>query len=83
LLILQKLANIFKYMAPRIKYDKNSNIISIKVSNEKSVDSDVKNNVVVDYDENGQIVNIDIMKVSIDEFKKILKITSLKGAVNF
>jgi len=69
-------------MAPQIKYDKNSNIVSIKISDEKSVDSDVKNNVVVDYDKNGQIVNIDIMKIGIDEFKKILKTTSLKGAVN-
>ncbi|MDD4989901.1 MAG: DUF2283 domain-containing protein [Candidatus Pacebacteria bacterium] len=69
-------------MAPQIKYDKNSNIVSIRVSDEKSVDSDVKNNVVVDYDKNGQIVNIDIMKIGIGEFKKILKTTSLKGAVN-
>lgn len=47
------------------------------------MDSDVKNNVVVDYDKNGQIVNVDIMKVGIDEFKKILKTTSLKEAVSF
>ena len=70
-------------MAPKIQYDKSSNIISIRVSNKKSIDSDVKNNVVVDYDENGEVVNIDIMKIGIDEFKKILKATSLKGAVNF
>jgi len=69
-------------MSPQIKHDKNSNIVSIKVSAEKSVDSDVKDNIVVDYDKNGQIVNIDIMKVGIDEFKKILKTTSLKGAIN-
>jgi len=82
-LTLQKLADIFKNMAPQIKYDENSNIVSIRVSAGKSVDSDVKNNVVVDYDKNGQIVNVDIMKVGIDEFKKILKTISLKGAVNF
>ncbi len=69
-------------MSPQIKHDKNSNIVSIKVSDGKSVDSDVKNNVVVDYDKDGQIVNIDIMKIGIDEFKKILKTTSLRGAVS-
>ncbi|MEK7482567.1 MAG: DUF2283 domain-containing protein [Patescibacteria group bacterium] len=61
-------------MAPQIKYDKNSNIVSIRVSAEKSVDSDVKNNVVVDYDENGEIVNIDIMKIGISQFRQINKV---------
>ena len=57
--------------------------MSVRFNNRKSVDSDIKDNVVVDYDKNGQIVNIDIMKIGIDEFKKILKTTSLKGAISF
>ncbi len=52
----------------KIKYDKESKIVSIKMSNKKSVDSDVQDNVVVDYDKNHDIVNIDIMDVNINEF---------------
>lgn len=54
-----------------IKYDENSKILSIKISDKKSVDSDVKKNIVVDYDKDGNIVNIDIMKISVEEFSKI------------
>ncbi|MBU4347756.1 DUF2283 domain-containing protein [Candidatus Parcubacteria bacterium] len=54
---------------PKIQYDKESKIISIKVSNKKSVDSDVQDNVVVDYDKNNNITNIDIMDIDFNEFK--------------
>ncbi len=53
---------------PKIKYDKESKIVNIKVSNKKSVDSDVQDNVVVDYDKNNNIVNIDIMDINFNEF---------------
>ena len=33
-----------------IKYDKEAKILSIRVSDKKSVDSDAKGNVVIDYD---------------------------------
>ena len=36
----------------------------------KSIDSDVSGNVVVDYDKHGEIVNIDIMNIHLDEFQK-------------
>jgi len=68
-------------MTPKIKYDKDSNTVSIRVSAERSIDSDVNNNIVVDYDRNGQVVNIDIMKIGIDEFRKISKVASLKADV--
>lgn len=55
----------------KIIYDKIGKIISIRFSNNKSVDSDIRSNVVVDYDKNGKVVNIDIMHISIDEFSKI------------
>jgi uncharacterized protein YuzE len=58
-------------MRPIIKYDKETNILSIRFSKKKSVDSEVKGNVVIDYDENGEIVAIEIMKISLDEFLKI------------
>lgn len=54
-----------------IKYDKETKILSICLSNKKSADSDAKGNIVIDYDKKGDIVNIDIMKISLDEFSKI------------
>jgi len=53
-----------------INYNPKAQILSIKISHKKSVDSDVENNVVVDYDETGRITNIDLMKVSINEFER-------------
>ena len=68
-------------MKPKIKYDKESNILSIKLNKKRSVDSDVKDNIVIDYDENGEIVNIEIMKINIEEFAKIKKLTPLKELI--
>jgi len=58
-------------MKPQIKYDSKVNILSIRFSQKKSVDSEVKDNVVIDYDEKGDIVNLEIMKVNLGEFSKI------------
>jgi uncharacterized protein YuzE len=58
-------------MRPIIKYDREANILFIRFSKKKSVDSEVKGNVVIDYDENGEIVAIEIMKISLDEFLRI------------
>lgn len=58
-------------MKPQIKYDSKVNILSIRFSRKKSVDSEVKDNVVIDYDEKGNIVNIEIMKVNLREFSKM------------
>jgi uncharacterized protein YuzE len=57
-------------MKPQIKYDPKVNILSIRFSKKKSVDSDIKGNVVVDYDQNGDIVNLEIMKINLGEFLK-------------
>lgn len=57
--------------APKISFDKDSAILSIRLSSKKSVDSDVKGHVVLDYDKNGDLVNVDIMEVSLNEFKRI------------
>lgn len=58
-------------MINKIQYNKQDKILSIKLSDEHSVDSDVRGNVVVDYDKKGMISNIDIMDFSLDEFKEI------------
>ena len=57
-------------MKPQIKYDSKVNILSIKFGNKKSVDSEIKGNVVIDYDQNGNIVNLEIMKINLSEFSK-------------
>lgn len=51
-------------------YGKTSEILSIRFSSKQSVDSYVQDNVVIDYDKDGSIVNLDIMNFSINEFKK-------------
>jgi len=68
-------------MKPKIKYDKESNILSIKLNKKRSVDSDVKDNIVIDYDENGEIVNIEIMKINLNEFAKAKKLIPLRELV--
>lgn len=57
--------------APKISFDKDSSILSIRLSSKKSVDSEIKGHIVFDYDKNGELVNVDIMEVSLDEFKHI------------
>jgi uncharacterized protein YuzE len=65
-------------MKPVIKYDKGTGILSIRFSKKKSVDSKVKGNVVIDYDENGEIVAIEIMKIRLDEFLRVHREIPLK-----
>lgn len=55
---------------PKISYDRESQILSIRLSSKKSVDSDIYGNVVVDYGHDGHMVNVDIMDISINEFKR-------------
>ena len=47
---------------PKIQYDKKTKTLSIRLSNKQSVDSDVRGNVVIDYDREGNVVNVEIMK---------------------
>ena len=58
-------------MINKIFYNNQDKILSIKLSDEQSIDSDVRGNVVVDYNKEGMINNIDIMNFSLDEFKEI------------
>lgn len=54
----------------KVTYDKEAKILSFRLSPKKSVDSDVQENVVIDRDKNGAIVNIEIMDVEMGEFRK-------------
>ncbi len=55
-------------MSPNIHYDKQDSILSMRFSKRKSVDSDIQGNIVIDYDADGKIVNIDIMNVRLEDF---------------
>lgn len=68
-------------MKPQIKYNKKSKILSIRISKKRSVDSDVKDNIVIDYDKNGEIVNIEIMGIDFGEFVETKKFTSFKELI--
>ena len=48
-------------------YDPEVNILSIRLKKAKSVDSDMKGNVVLDYDAQGQLTNIDVMNVNLED----------------
>ena len=61
-------------MKPKIKIDQEAKILSIRLSNKKSVDSEIKGNIVIDLSKNGEIVNIDIMKFSLEDFDRKLNI---------
>lgn len=63
----------------KIKYDKEAKILSIRLSDKKSVDSDAENNIVIDYDKDGKVVNIEIMDINLNEFKKIDNFFELSG----
>ena len=55
----------------KVTYDKETNILTFRLSSKKSVDSDVQDNVVIDRDKDDNVVNIEIMDISMDEFKKV------------
>ncbi len=52
---------------PSISYDPEVNILSIRLKRVKSVDSELKGNVVLDYDAKGQLTNIDVMNVNLED----------------
>lgn len=63
---------------PKIVYDSDVKILSIRFKNEKSVDSDIKDDIVLDYDSKGHIVKLDIMEVNIEDLLHIAKETKAK-----
>ena len=60
----------------KISYDPEVKILSIRLQKTKSVDSELKENVVLDYDKSGRLVNIDIMEVDVED---LLASTGLEG----
>lgn len=57
----------------QVSYDSEVNILSIRLNDHKIVDSDTEDHCVIDYDKDGNIVNIDVMKVNLEKLLKIGK----------
>ncbi|MFA6917775.1 MAG: DUF2283 domain-containing protein [Candidatus Gracilibacteria bacterium] len=57
----------------QISYDSEVNILSVRLSNHKIVDSDTGDHCVIDYDKDGNIVNIDVMEVNLEKLLKASK----------
>ena len=51
----------------KIQYDPEVKILTIRLKSGKSVDSEIKDNVVLDYDSKGELVKLDIMDVNLEE----------------
>ncbi len=64
-------------MSPKIKYHKKEKILSLRLSKGPSVDSDINGNMVIDYDAKGEIVNVDIMSISLNDFVPARQLPSL------
>lgn len=54
---------------PKIVYDKESKVLCIEMQpSKKSVDSDIFDNIVIDYDKCGKVVRLNLYDFSIDAF---------------
>ncbi len=64
---------INKKQKPKVKYDKEDQILSFEFSNKKSVDSDIQANAVIDYGKLGEIVRINFYNFNFDNFQRLIK----------
>ncbi len=51
----------------KLKYDKETDILYIRLNDKKIVESEEKNGVIIDYSENGEVVAIEILAASKNE----------------
>lgn len=57
----------------KISYDRDSRVLSLKVSKARSVDSDIQGNLVIDYDKKWRIAGINMYKFSFEAFRENVK----------
>lgn len=57
----------------KVYYDPEVKILNIQVKKGKIIDSDMQGNCVIDYDKNGNIVNIEVLEINIEEILKAKK----------
>lgn len=57
----------------KISYDKESKVLSVEMQRGKSVDSDIHDNVVIDYDRRGRVVRVNLYDINFSAFKEIAR----------
>ena len=57
----------------KISYNKESDVLSIKAKEGRSVDSDIQGNIVIDYNKKGEIVQLNLYKLNFDKFREELR----------
>lgn len=58
-----------KSIYPKVFYDAGARILRIQLRSGRSVDSDIEQNTVIDYDKQRNVVALEIMSFSLNEFK--------------
>lgn len=58
-----------KNIYPKIFYDAQARILRIQLRPGRSVDSDIEQNTVIDYDKQKNVTALEIMSFSLDDFK--------------
>lgn len=56
----------------KIEYDKESKVLSIEMRKGKSSDSDIYENLVIDYDKAGNVVRVNVYGIDFSAFKEVL-----------
>lgn len=64
----------------KISYDKESRVFSVEIKKSKSVDSEICDNVIIDYDGKGKVVRVNFYDFNFSDFKNDLK--KLKNVVS-
>lgn len=54
----------------KISFDKDARVLSLRLGKFRSSDSDIQNNVVIDYDKKGKVARIDIHDFSFEDFRE-------------
>ena len=57
----------------KIEYDKDANVLSIELQAQKSVDSDMQGNAVIDYGKKGEVVRINLYDFNFNDFRAAKK----------
>ena len=55
----------------KIEYDKESKVLSIEMRKGKSNDSDVYDNLVIDYDKAGNVIRVNLYGIDFSAFKEV------------
>ena len=64
----------------KIEYDKESKVLSIELRKGKSVDSEIHDNLVIDYDKEGHAVRVNLYDIDFSAFKETAAKRNFLGA---